>query len=90
MGGRGEVEERRRAMGNPSKEKVRVARTEAVQRLQTLAKQLETGTIRLGGQTFQVPEHVGLEMKADRDEFDIELKWKAPAIEEPIEAVKRT
>lgn len=58
------------------KEKVSIARIEAVHRLQTLAKQIETGTVRLGDSSYKVPDQVRLEVKADRDELEIELKWK--------------
>lgn len=63
-------------MDTPSKEKTSIARTEAVQRLQTLAKQIEGGMVRLGDASYKVPEQVRFEVKADREELDIELKWK--------------
>jgi amphi-Trp domain-containing protein len=63
-------------MTSPSKEKVSIARIEAVQRLQTLARQIETGTVRLGETLYKVPEQVRLEVKGERGELEIELKWK--------------
>ncbi len=63
-------------MTSPNKEKVSIARVEAVQRLQTLARQIETGTVRLGETLYKVPEQVRLEVKGERGELEIELKWK--------------
>jgi amphi-Trp domain-containing protein len=62
-------------MATPSKEKMSIARTEAVQRLQSLTKQIETGTFNLGDKSYKVPDHVRLEVKADKEELEIELKW---------------
>jgi amphi-Trp domain-containing protein len=62
-------------MATPSKEKMSIARTEAVQRLQSLTKQIETGTFKLGDKSYKVPDHVRLEVKADKEELEIELKW---------------
>lgn len=63
-------------MATPTKENVSIARAEAVQRLQTLAKQIESGMFRLGETSYKVPEQVRLEVKADREELEIELKWR--------------
>jgi amphi-Trp domain-containing protein len=62
-------------MAAPTKEKKSIARSEAVQRLQSLTKQIETGTFNLGDKSYKVPEQVRLEVKADREELEIELKW---------------
>lgn len=62
-------------MGSASKEKLDLARAEAVQRLLTLAVQIEQGALVLGGKTFSVPDQVHLEIKADGGELEIELKW---------------
>ena len=63
-------------MGSASKEKVELARAEAAERLQALGTQLSEGTIRLGDASFLVPDHVALEIEADEDEFEIEIKWR--------------
>jgi amphi-Trp domain-containing protein len=62
-------------MATPSREKTSIARMEAVQRLQNLTKQIETGMFNLGDKSYKVPEQVRLEVKADREELEIELKW---------------
>lgn len=61
-----------------------------MQRLQTLATQLEQGTIFLGDEAFPAPEQVRLEVKAGSKELDIELGWKASAREERSEQERRT
>lgn len=58
-----------------SKERVDVSRTEAVQRIRALLDQLGQGSVTVGDRTFQVPEQIHLEMKAEADELDFELKW---------------
>ena len=65
-----------------SKEKLNVARIEAVQRLHTMANQLEEGTVRLGDKSFKVPDRVSLEIKAESGELEFELKWKGAPKEE--------
>lgn len=62
-------------MGIASKEKLKVARTEAVERLRALAGQLEHGLVHLGDIELRVPEEVRLEIKADSDELEIDVKW---------------
>jgi amphi-Trp domain-containing protein len=62
-------------MPTPSKEKMSIARKEAVLQLQNLTKQIETGTFKFGDKSFKVPDHVRLEVKADKEELEIELKW---------------
>ena len=63
-------------MGDSSKEKLNLGRGDAAQRLHDLAEQLSHGTIRLGNQQFQVADQVRLEVKADKDELEIEVKWR--------------
>lgn len=58
-----------------SKERVDVSRTEAVQRIRALLDQLGQGSVTVGDRTFQVPEQIHLEMKAEADELDFELTW---------------
>ncbi len=70
-------------MGTKPKEKMKLARTEAVERLRALANDLERGSIMLGDQAFSVPDEVRLEVKAEQDELEVELKWKAAAIRAP-------
>lgn len=76
-------------MGSARKEQSKVARAEAVQRLRALAGELERGKVVVGGKELEVPDHVRLEIKADRDELGIELEWgappRAPSIEEQTE-----
>jgi amphi-Trp domain-containing protein len=78
-----EIEEGSRAMGSASKSKQRlnVTRADAARRLQTLAKELEEGTLRLGDKTFPIPEQMRLSIKADSDELEIELKWVAADVQ---------
>ena len=68
-------------MGSTSKEKMTLTRAEVVKRLQTLAEQIKQGTIMLENKKVEVPEKVRLEIKADREELEVELKWKAVSIE---------
>jgi amphi-Trp domain-containing protein len=62
-----------------SKEKLELGRMEAVQRLHTVAKQMEEGKILLGDKTFKIPDRVQFEIKGENQELEIEMKWKAPA-----------
>jgi amphi-Trp domain-containing protein len=65
-------------MSTASKEKIELGRMEAVQRLHTVAKQIEEGKILLGDKAFKIPERLHLEIKGENEELAIELKWKAP------------
>ena len=69
-------------MRNTEKEKAKMGRAEAVQRLRSLAQEIEQGTIRFGDRTFRVPDQVRLKIEASNDELEIDLKWKAGAAEE--------
>ena len=66
-------------MGRASKEEMKVVRAEAAERLRALATHIEQGLILLGREEFKVPEEVRLEIKADTDELDVELKWRPSA-----------
>lgn len=68
--------------GGTGKEKLTLTRAEAVKRLQGLADQIKLGTIMLENKKVDVPEKVRLEIKADRDELEVELKWKELAAKE--------
>lgn len=61
-----------------TKERIDLGRMEAVQRLHTVAKQIEDGKILLGDKTYKIPERLQFEIKGENEELDIELKWKAP------------
>ena len=80
-------------MGSASKEKTKLSRVEAVERLRALASQIEEGAILFGGEAIEVPEQVRLELKADSGDFEIELKWKpakqkSSAAEEPTRSAE--
>jgi len=66
-------------MAMASKEKLELGRMEAVQRLHTVARQLEEGKILLGDKTFKIPDRVQFEIKGENQELEIEMKWKVPA-----------
>ncbi len=63
------------------KEKSTVTRAEAVQRILTVLEQLRQGTVVLGNETLRIPEQVLLELEADGEELEIELKWEPRAAE---------
>lgn len=65
-------------MATTTKEKLELGRMEAVQRLHTVAKQIEDGKILLGDKAFKIPERIQFEIKGESEELGIELKWKAP------------
>jgi hypothetical protein len=65
-------------MTTTSKEKLELGRMEAVQRLHTVAKQIEDGKILLGDKSFKIPDRIQFAMKGENEELEIELKWKAP------------
>ena len=57
------------------KEKMKLARLEAVKRLHMLANELEAGTVHLGNKKYPVPDQVRFELKVEDDELEIDLKW---------------
>jgi amphi-Trp domain-containing protein len=61
-----------------NKEKIELGRMEAVQRLHTVAKQIEEGKLVLGDKSFKIPDRLHFAMKGENEELEIELKWKAP------------
>jgi amphi-Trp domain-containing protein len=67
-------------MGSARKEKLSLSRADAVQRLQRLARELDEGALHFRHEAFAVPDQVRLSIKAERGEFEIELKWEAPAV----------
>ena len=66
------------------KEEIQVTRAEAVQRILTVLEQLQRGTVVLGDKTFRIPEQLVLELEADGQELEIELKWKPSATESEV------
>lgn len=66
---------------NKVKQEIPMTRAEAVQRIQALLEQLQKGSVVLGDKTFPIPEQLLLELEADDEEFEIELKWRPPAAE---------
>ncbi len=62
-------------MGSKFKEKMNVTRSDAVHRIESLIKELERGTVKLGDKTFEIPADVRLEIEAKGGELEIELKW---------------
>ncbi len=68
-------------MGRASNEKMELSRDAAAQRLRTLAQQLEAGIVVLGDEAFAVPQDVHLEIKAGREELEIEIEWETAAEE---------
>jgi hypothetical protein len=64
-------------MSTTSKEMLELGRMEAVQRLQTFARQMEEGKVLLGDKAYKIPERVHLEIKGENEELEIGLKWKA-------------
>ncbi len=57
-------------------EKTSMDRAQAVQRIRMLADQIELGIVLLGDHAYEIPDQVELELEAENDEFEIELKWK--------------
>lgn len=64
-------------MDTTTKERVELGRMEAVQRLQTFARQIEEGKVLLGDKAYKIPERVHLSIKGENEELEIGLKWKA-------------
>ena len=58
------------------KKEINLERAEVARRIHNLAEEVSRGTIRMGEKSIQVPDQVRIEMKAEKDEFDIELKWR--------------
>jgi amphi-Trp domain-containing protein len=65
-------------MGKHNKVKIQrhLSRDEAVQQLQALVQELSAGTLTISGHVVTVPDSVYLEIEAEENELEIELKWR--------------
>jgi amphi-Trp domain-containing protein len=60
-----------------TREKMLLPRAEVAQKLLALAGELERGAVVFQNRKIPVADHVRLEIKADADELEVELKWNA-------------
>lgn len=64
-----------------AKEKVKLTRAEAAQRIETFLEQLKQGAVTVEDETIAVPEQVRLEVEAKSDGIEVELEWETSAEE---------